>query len=215
MNLRRDNILTLLNAHLLLVLVLGVVNIVLLTRLVLAWHTLHADSTEQIAEDRANLKTLEFQTAPLRGLPAKVDASEKQATAFYDKRLPTTYSSISAELFDLEQKQHVHVAHVAYIPKPALPGLEEVGLDVSLAGEYAPIMRYINGLERDKLFFVIKGLTLTGQQGGSVSVRLKLTTYLHAVDAEHMAPPPEVGTPPKDTDAAPDTTDASSDAGGQ
>jgi hypothetical protein len=210
-NLRRENILTFLNAHLLLVLILGVVNIVLLTRLVLAWHTLHTDSTEQIAEDRANLKTLEFQTAPLRGLPAKVDLSEKQALAFFDKRLPSTYSSISAELFDLEEKEHVHVAHVAYIPKPALPGLEEVGLDVSLAGEYAPIMRYINGLERDKLFFVIKGLTLTGQQGGSVSVRLKLTTYLHAVDAEHLAPPPELGAPPATSTAAED----SSDAGGQ
>jgi type IV pilus assembly protein PilO len=212
MKLNRENVLTFLNLHLL-VLILGITNIVLLTRLVLAWNTLRTDSTEQIAESRANLKTLEIQTAPLRGLPAKVDASEKQAEAFYDRRFPSNYSSISAELYDLEQKEHIRQAHLAYLPKPALPGLVEVGLDLSLAGEYAPIMRFINGLERDKMFFVINGLTLAGQQGGTVNVRLKLTTFIHAEDAERMTPPPDVN--PKDTAPAETGTASASTAGGQ
>jgi hypothetical protein len=213
-NLRRENVLTLLNLHLLLVLILGVANIVLLTRLVLAWNTLRTDNSEQIEDDRANLKTLEVQTAPMRGLPAKVEASDKQAAAFYDKRVPSNYSSISAELYELETKDHVHKSHIAYIPKPALPDLEEVGLDVSLAGEYAPIMRYINDLERDKVFFLINGLTLTGQQGGNVNVRLRLTTYIHAADVEHMTPPPDVG--PKDTNpGTPAAASSASTSGGQ
>ncbi len=66
-------------------------------------------------------------------------------------------------------------------------------MDASLAGEYAPIMKFINGLERDKLFFLIGGLTLTGQQGGNVNVRLRLITYIHASDADKQPPPPDVG----------------------
>ena len=53
-------------------------------------------------------------------------------------------------------------------------------MDASLSGEYAPLMHFINGLERSKTFFLITGLTLTGQQGGLVNLRLRLNTYLHA-----------------------------------
>lgn len=193
MKLTRGNVFNFVNAHLLVVVVLAILNLVLFTRLVLAWNTLRNDRPEQIQEYQANLKTLEFQTAPLRGLPAKVDASEKQALKFYADRMPSNYSSISAELFQLEQKENVRVVRVSYPHKEALPGLEEVDLDVSLTGEYAPIMRFINGLERDKLFFVINGLTLTGQQGGNVNVRLRLTTYIHADNAQDMTAPPDVG----------------------
>ena len=52
-------------------------------------------------------------------------------------------------------------------------------------------MHCINGLERSKTFFIINGLTLTGQQGGLVNLRLKLTTYLHAANLDHIAPPVE------------------------
>jgi hypothetical protein len=61
-------------------------------------------------------------------------------------------------------------------------------MDASLSGEYAPLMHFINGLERSKTFFLINGLTLTGQQGGLVNLRLKLNTYLHAADLNQLPP---------------------------
>ncbi len=54
----------------------------------------------------------------------------------------------------------------SYVQTPGVAGLAEVRIDTSLSGEYAPLMHYINGLERSKTFFIINGLTLTGQQGG-------------------------------------------------
>jgi len=44
------------------------------------------------------------------------------------------------------------------------------------------MMKFINDLERDKnhVFFIIDGVTFTGQQGGLVNLRLKLSTYLQA-----------------------------------
>jgi hypothetical protein len=37
------------------------------------------------------------------------------------------------------------------------------------------------------VFFIINGITLTGQQGGLVNLRLKLTTYLRS-DATDLPP---------------------------
>ena len=53
-------------------------------------------------------------------------------------------------------------------------------MDASLSGDYRPLVLFINGLERDKMFFLIDGVTLTGQQSGTVGLRLRLTTYLRA-----------------------------------
>jgi hypothetical protein len=56
--------------------------------------------------------------------------------------------------------------------------LTEVRMDASLSGDYRPLVLFINSLERDRMFFLIDGVTLTGQQSGTVGLRLRLTTYL-------------------------------------
>ena len=227
MKLTRENLFTYLNLHLLIAGILVLANIVLLTRLVLAWNTLRNDRPEQIAALQSNLKVLQLQNQPLRGLPTKVDASREQAKKFYNTRMPANYSSISAELDQLAQKNNVHEGGVAYTPVPIFPDLKEVGLDVRLAGDYEPIMRYINGLERDKTFFIIRGLTFTGQQGGAVGLRLRLTTYIHAPDVDQMTAPadsipkPAAGTEPVTGDSSDRTSPSASlqlpavSAGGQ
>jgi hypothetical protein len=58
--------------------------------------------------------------------------------------------------------------------------LMEVHMDASVSGDYRPIVQFINSVERDKLFFVINGINLTGQQTGQVNLRIRLTTYLRA-----------------------------------
>ncbi len=41
-------------------------------------------------------------------------------------------------------------------------------------------MHFINDVERDKnhAFFTIRSITLSGQQGGEVNLRVRMTTYL-------------------------------------
>jgi len=69
-------------------------------------------------------------------------------------------------------------------PVPVLAGtagaVTEIRMDASLSGDYRPLVLFINGLERDKMFFMIQSLTLTGQQSGTVGLRLRLTTYLRS-----------------------------------
>ena len=181
-------IFSLLNLHLLALVLLAALNLVFCLRLIGAWHTLHAAAPEQVQQVQSSYRVLDLQTRPLRGLPKKVDEARAQADEFYSQRFPSEYSTISAAFYDLAGKNDVRVSHLSYVPGPAIPGLAEIRMDASMSGQYAPLMHFINGLERSQTFFLINDLTLTGQQGGLVNLRLRLTTYMRASDLERSAP---------------------------
>ena len=61
------------------------------------------------------------------------------------------------------------------------------GFLASLSGDYKPLVLFVNGLERDKMFFLITGVTLTGQQSGTVGLRVRLTTYLRAPEGKEAS----------------------------
>src|SRR3984885_4172042 len=182
------NLFSLLNLPIAGVALLLILNLVLGVRFFLAWNTLRAAGPEQLQQQQTAYRALQLEMTPLRGLPQKVDLSRTQASDFYAARFPAAYSTISATIHDLESKNNVRLTNLAYTPTPAIAGLAEVRMDASLSGEYAPMMHFINGLERSKTFFLITGLTLTGQQGGLVNLRLKLNTYLHANDLNQLVP---------------------------
>jgi hypothetical protein len=188
MKLTRSGTFNWLNAHIAVVAVLAIVNLVLLVELGLAWHTLRTDRPEQLAVKQVELRTAELQAKPLRNLPERVSESTKGAGHFYDGRVPGADSAILAELGTLEQKANVRLSRVQTSFAPALRDVTEVRMDASVSGDYTPVMKFINSVERDKMFLVIDGLTLTGQQGGLVNLRLKVRTYLRGVDAQHLQP---------------------------
>jgi hypothetical protein len=182
------NLLSWLNLHIAVVALLLILNLILGGRLFVAWSTLRAAGPDQLQQRQTAYRALQLEMRPLRGLPQKVDRSRTQAEEFYAARFPEAYSSISSAIHDLETKNSVRLSNLAYTPKPALPGLIELNLDASLSGEYAPLMHFINGLERSKTFFWINGMTFTGQQGGVVNLRLKLITYLRASELNQLPP---------------------------
>ena len=181
--------LSLLNLHIAGVGLLLLLNLVLGLRLFLAWSTLHSANADQLQQQQSAYRALQLEMSPLKGLPQKVVLSRTQANEFYDARFPDEYSTISSAINDLATKNSVRLTNLAYTPTRGLPGLVQLRLDASLSGEYAPLMHFINGLERSKTFFLISGLTLTGQQGGLVNLRLRLITYLRASDLHQLAPP--------------------------
>ncbi len=205
------NVFNLLNLHLAAVGLLAVLNIVLLVRLGLAWRDLGSGRQDQLQQEQVRLAQLQAQAARLNGLPQKVDQSRKDADKFYAQRIPANYSSILAELGALTTKNNVRFTRAGYTQTPAIAGLAELRIDANFSGEYSAMMRVINGLERDKMFFVINALTLTGQQGGLVNLRLRLTTYLHAADASKLPPSSEpAGEPTGDEKTPPPSADQSS-----
>ncbi len=78
----------------------------------------------------------------------------------------------------------VRLSRVQYAQEK--PGIEltEISMDAGISGDYPAIMRFINSLERDRTFFIIRGMSLTGQQGGLVNLRLRVSTWLRPADAE-------------------------------
>ena len=178
MKLTRSGTFNLLNAHIAAVAVLAIANLVLLVQLFMTWNTLRVDGPEAIAQKQVELRTAQLQSKPLQNLPKRVSDSSKGANTFYGTRVPEADSAILAELGSLEQKANVHLSRVTTAFAPALRDVTEVRMDASVSGDYSSVMRFINSIERDKMFFVIDGLTLTGQQGGLVNLRLKMTTYL-------------------------------------
>lgn len=191
---------SLLNLHWLVLLLLVAVNVSIGARLGMAWHTLHSARPEQIDQQQETFREMELRMRPLRGLPFKVQTARTGAARFDSERLPSAYSTIASSLGDLASASGVRLTRVAYQQSPAIPGLASVQMDASLSGQYAPLMHFINGLERSKTFFLIDDLTLSGEQGGNVNLRLRLTTFLQG--SEVQAPPAPAGsaTPQGETD---------------
>ena len=174
-----------------------VLTIALAVRLGLDWAVMDSHSSEVLADKQIQLRALQLQTAPLRGLDQRVEKTRKQLEDFYQKRIPPNYSSIDARIVELYVASGVRLTRVQYTQGTPGPGLTEISLDASISGDYPAIMRFINSLERDPMFFIIRSMSLTGQQGGLVNLRLRVSTWLRPADAAAS------GLPPTPTDNAP------------
>jgi len=159
-----------------------IVNLYLLVQIFFAWRTASSQNPAALEQQTIAMKTAEIATKPLEGLDGKLTNATADADAFYAKRLPVSYSDVLAELGALTTQQRIKLTRVQYSDSPVLNGsagaLTEIRMDASLSGDYRPLVLFINSLERDKMFFLIRGVTLTGQQSGTVGLRLALTTYL-------------------------------------
>lgn len=154
----------------------------------LDWSATDSSSTDALAGKQVELKALTIETAPLRGLDKRVAETRRQMLAFYDKRIPANYSSIATRIGELEVKSGVRLSRLQYAQGSPGPDLTEITMDAGISGEYPQIMHFVNGLERDSTFFVIRTMTLTGQQGGLVNLRLRVSTWLRPADVPSGMP---------------------------
>jgi type IV pilus assembly protein PilO len=173
----------------------------LAVRLGMDWSATHGSSGDALAIKQFELKALDMQTAPLRGLDKRVEQSRAQIAAFFAKRIPPNYSTIDRRIGELGVGSGVRLTRVQFTQGKPGADLTEIAMDAAITGSYPQIMRFVNSLERNQTFFVIRGLTLTSQQGGLVNLRLQVSTWLRPADAAASGLPP---TPqPGDTQAAP------------
>jgi len=157
--------------------------IALAARFAMDWAATSSRTWDALANKQVQLKALELQTAPLRGLDKRIDEAREQIKDFYAKRIPASYSLIASQIGELEVTSGVRLTRLQYAQKPPANNLSEITLDAGVTGDYSQIMQFINSLEREKTFFVIRGMGLTGQQGGMVNLRLQLSTWLRPADA--------------------------------
>lgn len=124
-----------------------------------------------------NLKARE--SAPWRGLDKKIPQAKREIAAFYQDRFPSSYSAISTNLDKIAAESGVRVSSERYAQKDAeVPSLGRVEIEADVSGDYVPLAKFINALERSQLFFIIDGLDLGGEQTGGVRLHIKIETYL-------------------------------------
>lgn len=169
-----------LNLHFLLLALVVAADVFIGVRFALAWRTIQSVQSGSFIQEEARLAQLESQMQHLNGLPKKVDVADQDAQKFYDERIAPNYSTILAQLGAVATKNEVRLSRAAYTQNAASGGLTELHIDAGLSGQYSNLMRFINGIERDQdhVFFIINGVTLNGQTGGLVNLRLRMTTYI-------------------------------------
>jgi type IV pilus assembly protein PilO len=126
------------------------------------------------------LKTREVE--PLRDIDKKISTARQQIDDFYQNRLPGQDSAISEELGKVAGQSGVKIGQIRYKwQEPQAVGLRQVQIEADFTGGYLQLARFINSLERDRLFFIVDSVQLAGgEQGGQVRLQLALETYLKA-----------------------------------
>jgi hypothetical protein len=112
--------------------------------------------------------------------PAKTRTALEQ---FYSENLPSRSSQISQRVDQLILDSGVTPLAIRYPPdtsttKTGPPDVEEIKIETNVTGDYAKVARFINALEQDKMLFIIEKISLTGQQGGVVSLQITFSTFL-------------------------------------
>ena len=176
------------NLHFAGVAVLGILVLYLVIHIIFVWQALSARDANAMDQQRVQMQAAQIAALPLRGLDDKLVKSTADADTFYATRLPYGYSQVAAELGVLTKKTNVHLGQVHYTQGvvPGVSALTEVKMDAIISGDYRPVVQFINAIERDKQFFVITGINLTGQQTGQVNLRMRMTTYLRDPNAVEM-----------------------------
>jgi len=104
-----------------------------------------------------------------------------QCDSFYNDELlgPSQgYAALVADLGDIARKAGLVTSGVRFDQKTtAEHGVTEVDATAIIEGNYEGLIRFINGLERSKNFYVLDSLQLASSTGGRVKLNIRLHTY--------------------------------------
>ncbi len=134
---------------------------------------------QQYEAARVRLRSKLEEVTPLRGMDGKLVVAKDEIADFYNSRIPSEGSAITAELGKLASENRVHITQGRYDTEDTeVPGLQQVRIAATLDGDYVAVVKFINALERDKMFFIVDSVTLGQEQGGNVRLNLRLESYL-------------------------------------
>jgi type IV pilus assembly protein PilO len=138
-----------------------------------------ASRHQQLDQAWKELQQKTREVEPLQGLDKKIPIARKQIDEFYAQRLPSQDSAISTDLGKLAGQTGVRIGSIKYVMKdPETVGVRRMEIEADLAGDYLQLVRFVNALERDQMFFLVDSVSLGGEQNGVVRLQLKLETYL-------------------------------------
>ncbi len=133
----------------------------------------------QMLQLAAELTKKTHEVEPLHGMPAKLLLAKDQIGDFYKDRFAEKDSELATELGKLAQENGIKIQSARYKEEdPETSGIVPVMIDGSFSGDYLQLVRFINTLERSKMFFTVDGVDLAGEGTGQVRLQIGLHSYL-------------------------------------
>ncbi|HEY2352920.1 MAG TPA: type 4a pilus biogenesis protein PilO [Candidatus Acidoferrum sp.] len=171
-------------------LVIGALAVLVLADVALAtysWELSSAPQTpqQQLATQNKQLEVLKADIKRGEAIRQLTPAIQRDCDRFEQSLLPAAsgYSSVSAELDSIAKKAGAQIESRDFKQKE-IPNrdLEEVGIDITVNGEYTSVVRFLNGLQRSQNIYSVDGLALasdTQNQGanGPIRVSVHMKTY--------------------------------------
>ena len=155
-----------------------------------SWRQASAPRTPQQELDRQaiQLKLLQGDIGRARAIQQSMPATQMDCDKF-EKSLfssSTGYSAVTEELGGIAGKAGLQISGVNFHRKE-IPnrGLSEVELEATISGNYAGVVRFLNGLQRSANVYTVDSLALASEnqpQGasGAIRVALHLRTFFRA-----------------------------------
>lgn len=155
-----------------------------------SWRQASAPRTPQHELDRqtVQLKLLQGDIDRAKAIQLSTPATQMDCDKFEKSFFPlgTGYSAVMAELGSIAGKAGLQISGVNFHRKE-LPtrGLSEVELEATISGDYASVVRFLNGLQRSENVYTVDSLALASEsqsQGmaGALRVTLHVRTFFRA-----------------------------------
>ncbi len=142
-----------------------------------------ADSRQlQLGQLRAELQRKTREVEPLRGMDKKIVLAKDQISEFYRDRFAARDSDLVKELGKLATENRVQMQQAKYKKEDAeSSGVTPMEIQGSFSGDYLQLVRFINALERSKLFFAVDSVGLASESaGGPVKLEITMHSYLRS-----------------------------------
>lgn len=148
-----------------------------------------AVSPEQARMERDNLqaqaKLLDVDVARAQRIKAELADVEKKSDKFYQGELPSSasgYSDVEIDLGEIAEKAGLKTSLLGYHQKEIKDrGVTEIQITAAVEGDYASLLKFVDGIERSEKFYLLDGLTLaSGSAGGEIKLNLTLRTFFRS-----------------------------------
>ena len=135
----------------------------------------------QLSQLRVELQAKTVQVAPLRDIDKKIVLAKGQIGGFYKDRFAAKDSDLLNELGKLAPENGVRMQQAKYKEEDAeASGVIPVEIEGSFSGDYLQLVRFINTLERSKMFFDVDSVDLAGESAGPVKLQITIHSYLRS-----------------------------------
>jgi Tfp pilus assembly protein PilO len=108
----------------------------------------------------------------------------KQCDTFFAEQLRPAdggYSSIVADIGEVAKNTGLQASGISFREREVEGrGVVEVQVSANVEGNYPSIVRFINGLERSKSFYLLNRIALDSSEAGLVKLTLELKTYFRS-----------------------------------